>query len=260
MNSFLRCLLLIASCVLHAQAVPQDEEKRVNKEVPPRTLRILPLGEAPPFEQQVIGDVRYELEPPVGSIPPRDVSLTVGKLTIPSLRLSIGRISLPVNLPNGIEPVALRRPEDSPTGPPWLSLTLPETGNVLILLWRDPGNKWDKARWLLLPDGPEFGAGMLRLTNLSPVEVRFNIGEEKIALAPAKTHTLQVPIGKDVPVRIVWIDAAGNGQRVYSSALVQNEGERGELIIYRADGEQPRQPLKVLPLRERAPEPPPKPN
>ena len=69
-----------------------------------------------------------------------------------------------------------------------------------------------------------------------------------------------MPIGKDVPVRIAWIDASGNAQRVYSSALIQNEGERGELTVYRADGEQPRQPLKVLPLRERAPEPPPKPN
>ena len=244
-------LVLIVALVLPVHGEPEKEKKQ------PRTIRFLPLGESPPFRQEIRDGIRYELEPPAGSIPPREVGLTVGKLTVPSVRLSIGRTSLPAGLPNGVEPVAVRRTEDSPAGQPWMNLTLPETGNVLVLVWRDPGKLWDKPRWLLLSDGPEFGAGKLRLSNLSPVEVRFIIGEEKIALTPGKVHLLPLPVGRDVPVQIAWIDASGNAQRIYSSALVQNEGERGELMVYRADGEQPRQPLKVLPLREKAPEPPP---
>lgn len=254
MNFLLRCLLLSFAFASGAQADPEKDKEK--QKTPPRSIRFLPLGESPPFEQEVRDGVRYELEPPAGSIPPREISLTIGKLTIPSLRLSLGRISPPEKIPAGTVPIELRRPEESA---PWLSLTLPETGDVLVLVWRDPGNRWDKPRALLLPDGQEFKAGTLRLTNLAPVEVRFIIGEEKLALPPGRIHGLAIPIGRDVPVQIAWVDPSGNAKPIYSSAIVQNEGERGELIVYRADGEQPRQPLKVLPLRERAPEPPPAP-
>lgn len=244
-------LLLIVALVLPLHAEPEKEKEKKQ----PRTIRFLPLGESPPFRQEIRDGVRYELEPPVGSIPPREVSLTVGKFAVPSVQLSLGRISLAIGLPNGVEPIAVRRPEDSPTAQPWMNLTLPETGNVMVLVWRDPGKLWDKPRWLLLSDGPEFNAGKLRLSNISPVEIRFIIGEEKIALNPGKVHLISLPVGRDVPVQIAWIDASGNANRIYSSAIVQNQGERGELMVYRADGEQPRQPLKVLPLREKAPEP-----
>jgi hypothetical protein len=246
-------LLLMMAFVLSVHGEPETDKEKEKK--PPRTIRFLPLGESPPFRQEIRDGVRYELEPPVGSIPPREVSLTVGKLVVPSVNLSLGRISLAAGLPNGVEPIAVRRPEDSPTAQPWMNLTLPETGNVLVLVWRDPGKLWDKPRWLLQSDGPEFNAGKLRLSNLSPVEIRFIIGEEKIALTPGKVHLIALPVGRDVPVQIAWIDASGNANRIYSSAIVQNQGERGELMVYRADGEQPRQPLKVLPLREKAPEP-----
>lgn len=255
MNFLSRILLLIASFAIPLQGAP-EKDKEKEKEKPPRTLRFLPLGESPPFEQEVRDGVRYELEPPAGSIPPREVSLTVGKLSVPGLRLSIGRISMPVTLTNGVEPVSITLPDNSS----WMSLTLPETGNLLVLVWRDPDKKWDKPRWLLLPDGPEFGAGKLRLSNLSPVEIRFIIDEQKFALPPGKSYALPLPQGRDVPVQIAWIDNAGTPRKIYSSAIVQNEGERGELIVYRADGEQPRTPLKVLPLREKAPEPPPEPH
>ena len=252
MKFLLRCLLM-ASFVIPLRGEPEKEKEKEKKT--PRTLRILPLGETPPFEQEVRDGVRYELEPPAGSIPPREVSLAVGKLSIPGLRLSIGRISMPVKLPNGTDTIMVNLPDNSP----WLSLTPSETGNMLVLVWRDPDKKWDKPRSLLLPDGPEFRAGSLRLSNLSPVEIRFIIGEEKFALAPGRFHAFPIALGKDVPVQIAWVDGSGNARQIYSSAIVQNEGERGELIVYRADGEQPRLPFKVMPLREKAPEPPPEP-
>jgi len=257
MNFLLRCLLFSVAFAIGVQAEPEKDKEK--EKTPPRSIRFLPLGESPPFEQEVRDGVRYELEPPAGSIPPREVSLTMGKTTVPSLRLSLGRISPPEKLPTGVVPVDIRRPEDGANGSPWASLTLPETGNVLVLIWREPGKLWDKPHCLILPDGPEFAAGMLRLTNLSPVEVRFIIGEEKFALPPGKVHGFPIPLGRDVPLQIAWVDPSGTTKPIYSSAIVQNEGERGELIVYRADGEQPRQPLKVLPLRERAPEPPPAP-
>lgn len=247
-------LLLMMALVLSVHGEPETDKEKEKK--PPRTIRFLPLGESPPFRQEIRDGVRYELEPPAGSIPPREVSLTVGKLTVPAVRLSLGRISLAAGVPNGVEPIAVRRPEDSPTAQPWMNLILPETGNVLVLVWRETGKLWDKPRWLLLPDGPEFNAGKLRLSNLSPVEVRFIVGGERIALTPGRIHQIALPVGRDVPVQIAWIDAAGSTHPFYSSAIVQNQGERGELMVYRADGEQPRQPLKVLPLREKAPEPP----
>jgi hypothetical protein len=45
-----------------------DERKHLD-----RLLRVLPVGEAPPFMQKIVNGVRQEQAAPKGSIPPREV-------------------------------------------------------------------------------------------------------------------------------------------------------------------------------------------
>ena len=82
---------------------------------PPRTLRVWPVGDAPPFMQEVRDGVRHELEPPPGSIPPRRV--TVGLADQPGqeeqaaeLRLMLGRLgeAVPVPVRAGLNTVYVR--------------------------------------------------------------------------------------------------------------------------------------------------------
>ena len=92
-----------------------------------RSLRLLPLGEPPPFRQDVRDGVRYELEPDPGSVPPRQVVLGEGD-TITTIRLNLGRASEPIKLPVGTAPATLRSVALSPDAPtaPWLTLQPPE--------------------------------------------------------------------------------------------------------------------------------------
>jgi hypothetical protein len=41
------------------------------QEAPTASLRLLALGELPPFRQEIRDGVRRELDPPAGSVPPR---------------------------------------------------------------------------------------------------------------------------------------------------------------------------------------------
>ena len=45
----------------------------------PRELRLLPVGDMPPFRQEIRDGVRYELEPDPGSEPPQMISIPLTK-------------------------------------------------------------------------------------------------------------------------------------------------------------------------------------
>lgn len=220
-----------------------------------RTLRLLPLGETPPFEQEIRNGIRFELEPKAGSVPPRQVVLGEGE-TAPVIRLNLNRVSEFVPLPVGTAPVTLREktttPDAQPT--PWLTLNPPETGNVQALVWRDPGKPWTKPRTLLLPDSAAaFPAGRLRIINLLPVEAALIIGADNEVVAPGKTLTREVAVGKDLPFHVAYRDPTGTLKQFYSSAILLNAGERGQVVLYRADTETPRRPARVKVISEAVP-------
>lgn len=231
-------------------------------ELPPpgaRLLRLLPLGDSPPFRQEVRDGVRFELEPPPGSVPPRQ--LLWGDAESPrAVRLNLGQVSEPVPIPAGAVPFTLREPvpADGPAeaAPPWARITLPESGNVLVLLWRDAAAPWSRPRSMLLPEAATtFPAGSLRLVNLTATTIAVVLGAERTALTPGQVVVKPLATGSDVPLQLAYSDAAGNVRRFHSTTVMLNEGERGQIFIHRADGERPRQPVKVVTLSERAPAP-----
>jgi hypothetical protein len=171
--------------------------------------------------------------------------------------LTLGSLSERLKLPTG----PLRLPILQKSGElwkPWHEVTLPEKGDVMVFLWRDPKLKtWESARSMMLSDGLDvFPAGSLRLVNLLPTLTRFVFPGKTIELHSGESK-IEIPALATLPVQISLQDASGNWQIIYQSAITQNPGERGQVILYRADGIDPRSPVKVLPLRERAPDPPP---
>lgn len=215
-----------------------------------RFARFLPVGDAPPFRQEVRDGVRYELEAPAGSIPPRE-ALHGEDERIP---LRLGTISRGVSVPAGSAPLVLTQPDRRP----WLRMPKPEAGDFLVLLWRVPGGDWSEVSHLAIPDGP-LGAppGTIRIANLFPAQVTIEWDGTGIPLKPGATTRRAMRPGQPAVLRIFANDATGQPRRYHSGQIMQNPGERSLVVIYRADGESPRRPLKVLNLREPAPLPPP---
>lgn len=228
-------ILLLASACLHAQEAG----------TPPSVLRVLPLGDPPPFRQIVTGDHRQELEVQRGSLPPRKISLMDAKDSVP-VGLSLGRISDPLPLPAGAAPLTLKDEAG-------FKLSLPAcTGTArLALLWRDPDKTWDAPRALVLPDSPaDFPAGRLRIVNLLPAPLALRLdgtvtqlepGGSRMIAAPAKTTTLEIafrkPDGSWQPVQTLTFESTA-------------ENIRTQIIAYRCDTPDARKPAKALVLRE----------
>jgi hypothetical protein len=239
---------------IHSVVAEPDSEKA-------RHVRILALGDSPPFRQEIRNGVRYELEPPPESIPPREVIFGSGKDLSDAVELRLGRISVPVEVPAGEGFLDLRVKGEAPDAAPWVSVKRPESGDFLVFLWRNPSKpNWRGVDSLNVPDGP-LGAPVdtVRIVNLFPLPIRIVWGPESLVLPGGKTMLRPIKPGAEVPFQILVADAGGAMQSYYSGAVTQNHQERGLVVIYRADGESPRRPLKVVMMREPVPPEPPKP-
>jgi hypothetical protein len=243
--------LLILLTIAHAAAAPTAEKNQGK-----RQLRFLPVGDMPPFRQEIRNGVRYELEPDPGSIPPGLVQLSVGKDKAVETTLNLGNFSPSLPWPAGLQQLELMQ-KTADVFKKWHEVTLPEQGDLAVLLWRDPKvNSWESARSAVLGDGLEaFPAGSIRLVNTIPSLVKMVFADKAVELKPGVCQ-VEVLSKEITPVQISAQDAKGDWHVAYQSALTQNPGERGNVIVYRADGESPRSPVKVLCLREQAPVPP----
>lgn len=217
-----------------------------------RQVRFFALGEIPPFRQEVRDNVRYELEPPPGSIPPREVLVGFGRGAPEATPLRLGQISPPLPVPTGSGPLLVARRGDAADVEPWLRLTRPEVGDFLVLLWRDPkAGTWEKARSLVVSDDPGSApAGSVRFINVSPAPVGIVLGEEKLILEAGKLFSRTVAVGEERVFHVLLPDTTGQPKRLHSGVILQNPGERSLVLVYRADGEASRRPLKVSVHRE----------
>lgn len=229
---------------------------------PARKARFLALGDAPPFRQEIRDGVRYELDPPPGSVPPPELAVTAaaadgedpaaGEADPPKpvpLQLRLGRLSDAIEVPGGAGQLRLAAPG---AGPAWLTLPRPESGDFLVLLWRKPGAaSWDEVLHRIVPDGP-LGApgGNFRLINLFPQSVYLRWGAESLQVKPSMLLTRAIAPGAEVPFEVLVADAGGRPKRYHRTSVSLGGGERGWVLLFRADGESPRRPLKVAVLRE----------
>lgn len=216
-----------------------------------REVRFLPVGDIPPFRQEIRDGVAYEQEPPPGSIPPRELVMGSGP-DAREMPLSLGRVSEARKVPGGKGPLVLRKKGAGEESAPWLDLERPEEGDFLVILWRDAKTKsWEAPRALVLPDGPGVApAGSVRVVNVTPVSIAIIFEGSRIALPPGKTWQRAVESGKEASIQIGAVDASGNLRRIHAGSVFQNPGERTLVTVYRADGVDPRRALKAVVQRE----------
>lgn len=220
-------------------------------------LRLLAVGDEPPYERKIENGIQIQIDPPAGSLPPARIALTNakgGQMGQP-MPLNLGQISRV--LPVGPGKVPLHEVQNGALSPrAFHSLKMPRTAAGLAILWRDPtAKKWPKALSLTLPDDvTSFGAGKVRIVNISAASVRvsiqakgkkkenFTLPRGKFLLRPG-TSTVEI----QAPVQKKW-------RRVYSAVPLQNKTSRSNLIIYNSDGagRHPTKPIKVHPIIDRA--------
>ena len=259
-NNILNLTVFIA-LTLTAVADAAKPSKKEAKESE-RHARILAVGDTPPFMQEVRDGVRYEIDPPADMLPPRMLVTRVDAQkeknkdpqAVTTVPLNLNRISPPLEVPAGAGFFNFDRANEKTAPTPWLQVKRPETGDFMILLWRDPQEKtWNKAVSLIVPDGSAgTPTGTVRVINLFPLTLRIRWGDEKLILKPGNTFTRSISPGSDISFEVLSLDPEGAPRRYYSNQITQNPGERGFIAIYQADGESPRRPLKVLVFREPA--------
>ena len=259
MPLFARFLLAAWSLLalpLYAQKEPEKESKTDKG----RHVRFLPIGDIPPFRQEIRDGVAYELPPPPGSVPPAKVILGVDDDSRQEADLQLGQITEPLKVPAGAGPLTIRRKGEKEDSVPWLKLDRPEEGDFLVVLWRDPVERtWNVTRSVVIAEDPESApGGTARFINLSPVTVGVVFGGENLALLAGKSFRRNLPLGVDTPFQVGAADGKGGLKRYYSGSFFQNPNERSLAIIYKADGVDPRLPLKTFVMRESV-TPPPKP-
>jgi len=228
------------------------------EEETPRQVRFLAVGELPPFRQEIRDNVRYELEPPEGSIPPREVVLGSGEEKSAATPLRLGQISAALKIPPGSGSLVLRRRDAADDSDPWLRLTRPENGDFLVLLWRDAKQgTWRQVNSLVLPEDPVTAAsGSVRFVNCADVAVGIKWGAEKLILEPRNVFKRELVGGVEQAFQVLLPDSAGPPKAIHSGVVTQNPSERSLVLIYRADGASPRRPVKVSVQREPVPSPP----
>lgn len=225
------------------------------EEAAPHSLRVLAVGDPPPFVQEVRDGARYEVPPPAGTVPPRVVMVPVrtksgvpGETTLTPLRLRLGQPSTAVMLPLPEEP---RVELESESGAKWLKVPLQPCGASLALVWRG-GRNWEEARTIVMAD--DFQArqeGNVHFANLLASPMAVVIGTEKIRLDPGKTFSRRVvPGAAAIPLEIFYPTSTGELKLCHSASLEAGRGNFLRFVIYAADGKNPRRPVKVLQLEE----------
>lgn len=242
--------ILAIFLILAVSAWGQDDAVEEKKEVPKRSVRLLAVGNSPPYRQEVRDGVRYELPPPPGSIPPRTLMLVrmteEDPVELGELRLQLGRLSGEIELREGEGTLQLR--DDK--GAPWATVPCPAEGDFLVLLWRDPAvGVWTQPKLKVVPDLRE--PGKVSFLNVSRSPVAIVVGERRQALKPLQQWVTDLGAGEPVSFQLGMAGEDGRLEREVSLALEQSEGESTLVIIASSDGERARRPLKITRLRER---------
>ncbi len=230
------------------------------KPVETHALRLLPLGNRAPFRQEIRDGVRHEIDPPEGSLPPREVSAGAaagdGEPSADSgegARLRLGEASavIPIPMtgdPPTLPPVVIR---DKEANRIWLKPRLAGGPASMVLVWRS-GKTWSQVRSLALDDSPAaVPQGSCRVVNVAATEVGVVWGKQRYRLLPGKSMLLRFAVDRPrEQLGILYPDAKGALVPAISTTVDAEARTRRQFFVYRADRAEARRPIQVLQLAD----------
>ncbi|MFC7337820.1 hypothetical protein ACFQY0_11575 [Haloferula chungangensis] len=224
----------------------------------PHQLRILAVGSRAPFKQELRDGVRYEIDPPAGSLPPREIQVGVvdsegepGDVGDQALRLRLGEPSSPVAVPAPNDPDRKLILRDDESGLVWLKPALSPGSSTMLLVWR-AGKTWSEAKSRAFDDSSTaVPPGNCRVINVSPANIGVTWGDKRIVVRPGKQHLFSFPSGASAG-RIRLQYAHGEEFVTLMDTEVGNDsGMKRQFVVFRSDQADARQPIQVIPLVER---------
>ena len=243
-----------ASLFASPALLAQDEDEKRN-----RALRILAVGQEPPWREVIQGGRRVQVPPPVGSLPP-------GRLQLSNAEgVELGEaVGVKLNQFSNIMPVSpgthpLHAVGDGGFDPkPWYKFKFPSVTAGLAILWRDPKEgKWTNGCQgiLLRDDLGGFPAGRVRIVNVSKYPLGLTFGTERGLLKPGQVIMRAGKSGtfSKMPLELSVKDGkTGRWVRALSQEINQKSTERTHIVLYTTDGEAPARPVSAVVLREAA--------
>jgi hypothetical protein len=212
-------------------------------------LCILPVGDPPPFRQEVRDGARYEIPAEEGTIPPRQLEIAASKEEgePQKLRLRLGVLSEPLEFPM---PKSGFMETRQPSGA-WVKIPVSTAEATLALVWRS-GPNWNKAGVLAVPDGvADRKKGDCRFINVTAKPIGLLWGEERIRLNPGTTLLRSLSTGvQETGLSIYYPSADGSQQPCLSTKVSRKDDKLQQFVIYASDEAKPRMPVKVLPSEE----------
>ncbi|RYD64027.1 MAG: hypothetical protein EOP83_10740 [Verrucomicrobiaceae bacterium] len=200
--------------------------------------------------------MRQEVDPPEGSLPPREIVVGIPapegeekKAEEKRMHLRLGEVSEAVAMPK-VDPLTVTL-RDAEANKVWLKQGLAATKATLLVVWR-AGNTWEDNRCLALDDSSEaIPRGATRVVNVAPVEVKMIWGEQRYRLPAGKSAVLRFPDGaKSVPLQILYTDTDNKLKPCLSTTAEADTSSRRQWFVYKADRTDARTPVQVLPLNE----------
>ncbi|GHC61459.1 hypothetical protein GCM10007100_30980 [Roseibacillus persicicus] len=242
MGTSVKALLALASLFLTVLPLAAQESQ------PVRSIRVLCLGDPPPFVQEVRNGIRYEVDPPKGSVPPprvniRGIQVESGQ---PSLSLRLRLASKRHTYVAGEEAVLIL---ENPDGSEWLRAPLPQFQKSMLVLWRDKSGTWEEPRHLFVSD--EVPSGSVRVHNFSGSMKGIVFGAQKLKVAPGKATKLQFPDGASrADFALLYQQADQSLRPFHTTSLMADDSLEQQFFIYAADVKDSRMPFKVVTLTE----------
>jgi hypothetical protein len=232
------------------------EEPALEGKTPPHEMRILTVGNRLPFRQELRNGIRYELDPPEGSLPPSEVrvgfeSNNEEQNAKSSARIRLGEVSPPLKFP--VPESGSIQIRDS-QNKPWLNTKISSAGASLVVVWKT-GQKWDEVGSLTLDDSstaiPEKA---VRIVNASHLQIGVVFGKSRYRLLPATSHVLSMEPGATAAkMEILYAEPGGKTESlkaVLRTTVTNETAIRRQWIVHRSDQPGARHPLGIIPVFE----------
>ncbi len=199
-------------------------------------VRVLPVGDMPPWKEQIKNGVRVQIPPPPGAVPIEKATIPVNGGKGETLSLVLGKMTKYFELDGELPKVQLFENELMQDNP-WVDATNSPGSTALMLLMQDP--RQSKPSWnhpiskMIADDLASFPLESLRFVNVSGATIIVRIEKEPaFSLAPGAVVVKGSKPGKHT----LLIGTAGAGEkpkRIYKNRITMKPGERTGIFMYR---------------------------
>lgn len=258
-------LLLIPLLLIQNVSAQADEGEKV-----PGFVRLLAVGENPTWKTERRGDMRVQLPPPPGSIPPRLISISGAKDPGDGLKLDLSRMTPWVEVTDNklaIQVSEITKGENAGSDlmKNWAKAPAPKRPLLALYIKNPTADKltWEKpVRFDFDESLQAFPNESIRIINLTKKDLAVKLGEKSpVKVSSGKHRIFKQADGASLPetfIDVRQIAAPGKYLKVAAKEFDLLRNHRVTLVIHMGDREQTRKDIRMRVFAEPSRVPTPK--